>query len=751
MNRDSTLNTGVSPERRGPSVPAASTASSAARDRVEAPSTVLVDLTTTTHAGPRSAGAGRVESRLAAHLLARHAERVRLVSWSASDGTFVWLPPAALERPAARGSSAVPDVTAETPRVTAADLRGRGSGRVILLVTGAGWLSNSSYLRGLLGLRSALAAELHIVVHDLVHLKFPHWAPREDAARFGSHLEAMMASADCILAYSAATIRDLEDAARAVRLVLPPVRRIALGADFLSAAGAGHPEPPLARDLAGRPFVAYVSTITFRKNHELIYNVWRRLAESLGARLPALLFVGRVAPDQEAFADRVTRDPLLAGHLRIVSGASDAELDWIYRNCLFTVFPSLYEGWGLPVAESLAHGKVCLASCAGAVPETSASATPVLDPLDFAAWRDEIARFLTDPAALARAEDVVRARYRPVSWAEAADSVWRAVSVALPAASVRPAPAIGLPLRGDGIRACPIVAAGWTGGGPDLRNSAPRSRIGLLLESVPAHGVRVGLALRSLSGPAAWRLDTEINGARLDVWDVAPACEAATRSVEVPPELLGRRGLLDLEFTASGPGTMPSYVLDAVCLEPLTREEADAAERNRRARWERGETYYFNAGSRSISLLGAGWGEPAFWGVWSVAPEATLTCAPYPPPHERVVWRAAVRAFVWPQHPTLDVEVRVHDVPIGRWRFDHRHDRGVVERLVTIPPELVQRGPVTLRFRIPGCASPRDLGLSRDERRLGIGLVKAQWITEAERDQDPDWLQRWRGMPRPWP
>jgi len=712
---------------------------------------VLVDLTTTTHAGPRSAGASRVESRLAAHLVARRGGRVRPVSWSASDSTFVWLPPAALERASAGASSVVPGVTPDTPRVTPADVPRRPGDRVVLLVAGGGWLSNASYLRGLLELRSALGAELHVVVHDLVHLKFPHWASRDEAARFGSHIEAMIASADCILAYSASTVRDLEEAARGARLVLPPVRRIALGVDLGPVGGAGPIEPPLARELAGRPFVAYVSTITFRKNHELVCNVWRQLVERLGARLPALLFVGRIAPDQEGFVDRVTRDPLLAGHLRIVSGLSDAELDWVYRNCLFTVFPSLYEGWGLPVAESLARGKVCLASNAGAVPETTASAVPLLDPLDLAAWRDEIARFVTDPSALARAEAIVRARYRPVSWAEAADSVWQAVAAPLPAPGVRPVPAVILSVRGSGMAACPVVAAGWTDGrSQELRSAAPRSRIGLLLESVPPHGVRVGLAFSRLTGPDAWRLDVEVNGARLDVWDVAPGCEAAARRVEVPPELLGRRGLLDLVLTASGPGTVPTYVLDAIHLEPLTREEADAAERRRRARWERGETCYFNAGARSVSLLGAGWGEPAFWGVWSVAPEATLTWAPVPPPSEAVVWRAALRAFVWPQHPTLEVEVLANDVPVGRWHFDHRHDRAVVERFVVIPPELARRGPLTLRFRIPGCASPRELGLSRDERQLGIGLVKAQWTTEAERNQDVDWLQRWQGMPRPW-
>lgn len=722
----------------------------AARDDAGAPSLVLADLTTTRLAGPRSAGASRVESALAKQLLASHAGRVRLLSWSATDSTFVWLPPAVLGRPAARAPSAVAAAAADTPRVTAAEVRCGADGRVILLVTGSGWLSNGAYLRGLLDLRSALGAELHVVVHDLVHLKFPHWAPREDAARFGSHLEAMIAGADCVLAYSAATTRDLEAAARAVRLALPPVRPIALGADFGSAADCGDAAPPLARELAGRPFVAYVSTITFRKNHELVYNVWRQLAERLGDRLPVLLFVGRVAPDQEAFVDRATRDPLLAGHLRIVSGATDAELDWIYRNCLFTVFPSLYEGWGLPVAESLAHGKVCLASSAGAVPETAGSATPVLDPLDLAAWRDEAARLATDRDALARAEHAVRARYRPVSWAEAAASVWEAVSTALPISSVRPAPAVHLAVHTTGTTACPVVAAGWTGSGnPGLRSGARRSRIGLLLSSSPPHGVRLGLALRDLGGPDAWRLEIEVNGARLDAWNLAPPVEAVTRSVEVPPELLDRRGLLDLVLVASGSDTVPAYVLEAVRLEPLTLQEAEAAER-RRARWEQGETYSFSAGARSVSLLGSGWGEPAFWGVWSVAPEATLTCAPFPPPAEPVVWRAAVRAFVWPQHPRIEVEVVANDAPVGRWHFEHPHDRGVVERVVTIPAELVQHEPVQLHFRIPGCISPRALGLSQDERRLGIGLVKAQWVTEAEWRRDPDWLQRWHGMPRPW-
>ena len=56
----------------------------------------------------------------------------------------------------------------------------------------------------------------------------------------------------------------------------------------------------------------------------------------------------------------------LDGKLIVVEDPTDAELAALYQGCQFTVFPSLYEGWGLPVTESLAFGKPCLASSATA-------------------------------------------------------------------------------------------------------------------------------------------------------------------------------------------------------------------------------------------------------------------------------------------------------------------------------------------------------------------------------------------------
>ena len=56
---------------------------------------------------------------------------------------------------------------------------------------------------------------------------------------------------------------------------------------------------------------------------------------------------------------------------------NDVELDLLYRNCMLTMFPSFAEGWGLPVGESLAHGKICLCSRVGGISAAAGAAGAV--------------------------------------------------------------------------------------------------------------------------------------------------------------------------------------------------------------------------------------------------------------------------------------------------------------------------------------------------------------------------------------
>jgi glycosyltransferase involved in cell wall biosynthesis len=678
---------------------------------------LFFDMTRTVQSGGRMAGAVRVESEFASALLDAQPDALVPIAWSSSAGHFVELD-RETARSYARAEGAGGDVTGppvEASRVVDATVRR------VLLVTGAGWLSSMALLYGLLRLRRALEAELQVVVHDLVHLRYPHWAPRDEALRGASAHEAILSTADRVLAYSDSTIADIAAARSHVTGRVADVAKFALGTVMETAS----PSPDGLNEFGYRPFALYVSSVATRKNHAFIAEVWSRLAVELGAALPRLLFVGRPAADQKDALERLMRNPALEEHLIHVSGASDEQLAWLYQHCLFTVFPSLYEGWGLPVAESLAFGKVCLASNASSIPEVAGGVTPLLDPLDIVGWCDAVRRLVTDRDALAAAEARVRQEYRPVTWSEAATGLWAAV---LPPAT-RGAPPMLAPT--DTPIALDVLTAtrqAWRPVRDTLgRVVAHRARAGALIDDLPSHGLRLSIAMRN-DAAGAVRVETTVNGSALDGCAVRGG-DHVTRTVDLPRDTLLLRGLLEIVTTCRSGQQAPALALTTIAARPLSAAEEAAAIETRRGAWLLDEPVGFGVGSRALGALGDGWDEPARWGVWTVKPTATLQFRPMPQPSDPIVLTALVRGFVPAAQPSLEVEVMVNNTRLMTWTFRHPADFSFVERAVTIPPELISDGWVRVTFAIPGARSPQELGMSADERPLGLGLAQARVAT----------------------
>jgi glycosyltransferase involved in cell wall biosynthesis len=187
--------------------------------------------------------------------------------------------------------------------------------------------------------------------------------------------------------------------------------------------GSGLSDRPLDADekVIGfpRPFVLFVSTIEVRKNHRLLVRVWRRLLERHGAdAIPTLIFAGQIGWLVDDLMADLAASGYLGGKIVLMPGLSEAELRQAYRSCLFTVFPSLCEGWGLPVAESLVQGKFCVASNCTSIPEVGGDLIDYFDPTDDDDALAKIERVLLDPAYLAAREARLRAQYRPRTWAD---------------------------------------------------------------------------------------------------------------------------------------------------------------------------------------------------------------------------------------------------------------------------------------------------------------------------------------------
>jgi glycosyltransferase involved in cell wall biosynthesis len=293
----------------------------------------------------------------------------------------------------------------------------------VLLIAGAGWAEPGHVRRVGAARREGVAVML--LVHDLIPLRRPEWFTPEEVQRFATWLDGMLDHATGLLAISHATARDLARHLAGRGEAERDVAVIRLGDGF-----SGPPRQDTAHaDIMQRPFVLFVSTIEYRKNHMLLVEVWRRLLLSHDpAAVPLLVFAGREGALSGDMMHQLRASTYLGGHVLVLKDMSDAGIAELYRGCAFTVFPSLYEGWGLPVTESLAAGRPCLASLATSVPEAGGRLARYFDPLDLAGATRMVEAILADPKGLEAWAADIRTGFQPVPWsrtgAEVSAFIW---------------------------------------------------------------------------------------------------------------------------------------------------------------------------------------------------------------------------------------------------------------------------------------------------------------------------------------
>ncbi len=246
------------------------------------------------------------------------------------------------------------------------------------------------------------------VFHDAIALKFPELTPAKTVARFPAYLRELLAF-DGIAAVSEDSRDSLRDYWRWLGVPTPPpIQAIPLGVNPVSAAGSGSQISNLNSQLP--PTVLSVGSLEGRKNHVALLDACENLWVA-GAQFE-LLLIGLAHPQTgRAALDRVHRLQAAGRPLHYDGPATDAALAAAYAASAFTVYPSLMEGFGLPVIESLAHGKPCVCSARGALGESArGGGCLALDRVDATSLAAAISRLLTDPHELTALATAARAR-----------------------------------------------------------------------------------------------------------------------------------------------------------------------------------------------------------------------------------------------------------------------------------------------------------------------------------------------------
>ena len=387
--------------------------------------TIWFDVTTIASCGPPAVGIPRVEMNLAEQLHALDGD-VRFCLYEAQVGRFSEVRVDDVRRIVAMhrappGSFGPLELQVHRDDRSASGGHGLFARADTWISCGFNWRPGVGNMPHVYALRRAIGLRVVATCHDLIPLLFPHLVPGM-AAVFAPYLRDLALEADHVLCDSRCSERDLLRWSKGLGDPAPRTSVMPLGCDAAPGRDTVEVGPRVAEAI-GRPFLLSVATIESRKNHQALYRAYVRLVEREVVDLPRLVIVGQLGQGGAAVVDELMGDPRTAVHVTVLSGVSDTELSMLYDRCLFTLFPSLYEGWGLPVSESLAHGKLCLASDQGSLPEAGGAFVDYVDPWNTDAWVAGIRRYLDAPDVLAHREASIREHYRPTSWRESAQHV----------------------------------------------------------------------------------------------------------------------------------------------------------------------------------------------------------------------------------------------------------------------------------------------------------------------------------------
>jgi glycosyltransferase involved in cell wall biosynthesis len=285
-------------------------------------------------------------------------------------------------------------------------------------------------VRGIYKIKKAHGFRYAAILYDLIPLNLPQYVVPHYVNVLADYFGELFWMADFAMCISRKTQEDVLEYCAKNGMTPPATDHFPLGGD-LPPADADAAPPVLPEALAGKRYAIFVSTIEPRKNHRTLYEAWNHaiVQGQVDPESCRLVFVGRPGWNTGELMHEIRSNPYTKDTIVILEGISDALLNALYEGAEFGLFPSRYEGYGLPLAEMLSHGLPCIVSPAGSLPEVGGSLVVYKDPVDIMGWSEEISRFFAEPELLATYREAIRDRYQPVSWEGAAEAFFKRLEV----------------------------------------------------------------------------------------------------------------------------------------------------------------------------------------------------------------------------------------------------------------------------------------------------------------------------------
>jgi len=301
---------------------------------------------------------------------------------------------------------------------------GLGSGDVFFDIDSV-W-NNRMRRSFLLPILKKQGVSIAVHIYDIIPILYPQYCDEQTTLRFMDYLGAHLMHADLIIANTESTLLDIRKLSE--QIGTQPVRSICvpLGANFVTASNDSSDiktNDPKVLSLEDSQYLLMVGTIEPRKNHEFLLDVYEEKLRSAGFKL---VIAGRPGWNIDAIMRRIYNLQKTDDHFLFLDHADDATIDYLYKNAFFTIFPTQYEGFGLPIIESFLHKTPVLASDIPVLREVGGDLCEYFSLVDKTDIISLLLKYKSDPSAyLARRSQLDH--YVPLSWDQSEEQMWNAL------------------------------------------------------------------------------------------------------------------------------------------------------------------------------------------------------------------------------------------------------------------------------------------------------------------------------------
>ncbi len=257
-----------------------------------------------------------------------------------------------------------------------------------------------------------------VTIHDLSLVRLPWCHPAERVKRLGKAMAKAVKEADCIVTLSEFSKREIVDYFHVSEEKIA-VTYLAAASEFFQHS----PEkqaPVLAKyGLSAGGYCFYAGTIEPRKNIDVLFDAYEKLPAELQREYP-LILAGFSGWQSGALHKRIA-EAEQKGWLRYLGFVSDEDLPFLFSGARLFLFPSLYEGFGLPPLEAMQSGTPVICSDSASLPEVVGKAGLLLDPHDANAWCEAISTGLTSETWRMEATNKGLTSAREFTWSRCVD------------------------------------------------------------------------------------------------------------------------------------------------------------------------------------------------------------------------------------------------------------------------------------------------------------------------------------------